>query len=122
MMELWERRGTSPVSESWKADTNSALFDRFSVGHAAIGMWLGAGGVGIIPAIAYHTLFEVFENYVAKKYMPDLFPDPTADSLVNIVGDTIAMGLGWALNLKDTVKEDPWVGKWQLTTLLKMRS
>jgi len=97
--------------------TNVNLFDRFSICHAAAGVVAGSAGMGLVPLVAYHTVFEILENYVLKKQFPDIFPDSSMDTKINIVGDTLAVILGWSTNLKDRVKDDPYYGNWTLTQL-----
>jgi len=121
VVQLWESKSASPTSTTWKAETNDTLFDRFAIGHAAGGMWLGAAGIGIIPSLIYHTAFEIFENYFLKAALPQIFPDASSDSIINIIGDSIAFIAGWTLNLKDTTKDDPWIGEWSPMALVRHR-
>ena len=97
--------------------TNVNLFDRFSVPHAGIGVVLGSMGMGVVPLVAYHTVWEIVENYYLKKKFSNLFPDSSTDTVVNMLGDTLAVVAGWSLNLKDRVKDDPIVGNWTLPML-----
>jgi len=97
--------------------TNVNLFDRFSIAHAGVGVAAGSAGMGLVPLLVYHSIFEVLENYVLKEKFPFIFPDSSVDSKLNILGDTIAVVLGWSTNLKDRVKDDPYIGNWTLTDL-----
>jgi hypothetical protein len=92
--------------------TNIDLFDRFSICHAAGGVVAGSVGMGLMPLLVYHTIFEILENYVLKKQFAQVFPDSSTDSKLNMIGDTIAVVIGWSTNLKDRVKDDPYYGNW----------
>jgi hypothetical protein len=93
-----------------EADINVKMFDRFSLVHLGVGVWVGSRGFGLIPALLAHTIFEIAENTI-KRAHPDPFPWPSPDSPANSVGDTIAFMSGWALSLNDRLKADPWVGQ-----------
>ena len=97
--------------------TNVNLFDRFSIPHAGLGVVAGSMGMGVLPLLAYHTIWEIVENYYLKKKFGYLFPDSSADTMVNMIGDTICAVAGWSLNLKDRVKDDPYVGNWTIPML-----
>jgi hypothetical protein len=93
-------------------EVNKGMFDRYSLVHLATGVWLGSLGMGLIPLLTLHTAFEVVENQVLKRILPQTFPAPSPDSIWNSIGDTIACSAGWAVNLKDRVRDDPWIGNW----------
>ncbi len=97
--------------------TNVYLFDRFSIPHAGAGVIAGSMGMGLFPLVAYHTVFELLENYYLKKRFAHVFPDSSTDTMMNMIGDTICVVAGWSLNLKDRVKDDPFVGNWTLSQL-----
>ena len=97
--------------------TNVNLFDRFSICHAGAGVIAGSVGMGLFPLLAYHTIFEILENYVLKKQFAQVFPDSSTDSALNMLGDTIAVVLGWSTNLRDRVKDDPYYGNWKPSTI-----
>ena len=99
--------------------TNVNLFDRFSICHAGAGVIAGSVGMGLLPLLAYHTAFEILENYVLKKQFAQVFPDSSTDSAFNMLGDTIAVVLGWSTNLRDRVKNDPYYGNWKPATIWK---
>ena len=93
-----------------EADINVKMFDRFSLVHLGVGVWLGSRGFGLIPVLVGHTIFELLENGIKWKH-PDSFPWPSPDSPANSVGDTISCLAGWSLSLNDRLKADPWVGQ-----------
>ena len=92
--------------------TNMELFDRFSICHAGAGVVAGSVGIGLIPLLAYHTVFELLENYVLKQQYSKVFPFSSTDSKINMLGDTIAVVVGWSTNLNDRVKGNPLYGYW----------
>lgn len=89
---------------------NSGPFDRFSIVHAGFGVWAGARGFGFLPTLALHTVWEIIEAVVHERYSRDHFtfqPEP----MMNRIGDTVSCMAGWALNLPDRLKDDPWIGQ-----------
>lgn len=98
--------------------TNTGMFDRFSLAHMGAGVWLGAAGMGIVPILIYHTAFEILENTILKEKF-NIFPDSSKDTFPNMIGDTLAMVVGWSFNLKDRI-EDPIIGNWGLSSLWTM--
>jgi len=92
--------------------TNVNLFDRFSICHAGFGVVAGSVGMGLMPLLVYHTIFEILENYYLKEQFCNIFPASSTDTKLNMVGDTIAVVIGWSTNLKDRVKDDPYYGNW----------
>jgi hypothetical protein len=70
------------------------FFDRFSVGHAALGMVFEASRIPAPIAIGSHVLFELVEDD-AKKLVKPLFPDTRPESLENHTGDVVAFTMGY---------------------------
>jgi len=89
---------------------NQAPFDRFTLGHAAFGMWAGSRGFGLIPLLVMHTAWELLENAMKRRY-GEAFPFASPDSVANSIGDTVAALAGWSLSLGDRLAADPWVGE-----------
>lgn len=88
---------------------NQHLFDRWSVVHAGFGVYLGWHGMGLIPLLLVHSLFEWYENAYLKAKFPEAFPHPSIDTAYNSLGDTIAIVAGWALNWNDSkIKNKLW--------------
>lgn len=69
-------------------------FDRYSVGHAALGMVFEASRIPQAIALGSHVLFEVVEDDV-KKLLTPLFPDTRPESFENHVGDIAAFAAGY---------------------------
>lgn len=92
------------------AGLNGGFFDRFSILHAAFGVWCGAKGFGFLPTLFMHTCWELFEAYVMEHAPADKFVFQP-ESFDNRVGDTLACLAGWSLNLDDRVADDRWVGR-----------
>ena len=70
------------------------FFDRYSVGHAALGMVFEASRIPAPIAIGSHVLFELVEDD-AKKLLKPLFPDTRPESLENHTGDVVAFTGGY---------------------------
>lgn len=70
------------------------FFDRYSVGHAALGMVFEASRIPASIAIGSHVLFELVEDD-AKKIIKPLFPDTRPESLENHTGDVVAFTAGY---------------------------
>lgn len=91
------------------------LLDQYSLLHAAVGVVAYFWGVRFWPALILHTLFEAAENtatgmWVINTGMP-VWPGgkPRADTLTNILGDTLAFVAGWAAaQWLDGVVGDPY--------------
>ena len=98
-VKLWDNR-----------QINQHLFDRWSIVHAGVGVYLGWHGIGLIPLLLVHTAFEWFENAYLKGQHPEMFPHPSVDTLWNSLGDTLAVMAGWALNLGDDQIENKMWG------------
>ena len=114
---IWPAKIDDDEVKIWgNSQINEHLFDRWSVVHAASGVYLGWHGMGLIPLLVVHTFFEWFENAYLKGNYPNAFPNPTMDTGWNSWGDTIAVLAGWALNLNDDVIKDFWWGMPQFTS------
>ena len=77
-------------------EVNYDLFDRFTFAHLCVGIAYGVlhlpfGWVALL-AIGW----EVIENPL-KAYLPFAFPNATADTWRNSVGDSAAVLVGWIL-------------------------
>ena len=70
------------------------FFDRYSVGHAALGMVFEASRVPASIAVGSHVLFELVEDDIKKAIEP-LFPDTRPESLENHTGDVVAFTAGY---------------------------
>lgn len=75
--------------------------DQYSLLHFATGIVAYFFGMDWVIFLVIHTLFEWAENtqngmFVINTYLP-LWPGgkPSADSILNRVGDTVAAMLGW---------------------------
>lgn len=73
---------------------NQNLFDRFSILHSLSGIVLKKMGLGVNATLIGSVLFEILENKL-KISNPELFPNPTQDSKLNMIGDTVAVVAGW---------------------------
>lgn len=73
---------------------NQNLFDRFSILHSLSGIVLKKMGLGVNATLIGSVLFEILE-YQLKSSIPELFPNPTQDSKINMIGDTVAVVAGW---------------------------
>jgi hypothetical protein len=79
-------------------EVNYPLFDRFTLVHFLIGMTYGFFKLDFVAMSILAVLWELVENPI-KAYLPRLFPHGTKDTLVNSVGDCVAVATGWALVL-----------------------
>lgn len=70
------------------------FFDRYSVGHAALGMVFEASRIPAPIAVGSHVLFELVEDDIKKAIEP-LFPDTRPESLENHTGDVVAFTAGY---------------------------
>jgi hypothetical protein len=70
------------------------FFDRYSIGHAALGMVFEASRIPAPIAIGSHVVFEMIEDD-AKKLVKPLFPDTRPESLENHTGDVVAFTAGY---------------------------
>lgn len=77
------------------------LLDQYTYLHFASGIILYFFGFSITSTIIIHTLFEIIENtnigiYIINNYFK-FWPGgkPYRDSIINCIGDTIGILLGW---------------------------
>lgn len=75
---------------------NQELFDRFSLLHLASGYMAKKLGFGFGITLLGSIVFEVLEVRLKNDY-PNMFPNPSQDSSLNMLGDSIAVMAGWYL-------------------------
>ena len=71
-------------------EINHATFDRFTIGHAAIGALMGLSRVPPGWAAAVAIGWEIVERPL-KNALPSMFPHSTQDTPQNAVADALAM-------------------------------
>jgi hypothetical protein len=82
------------------------LTDQFSLLHFATGVVAYFFGIGIVPWIILHTIFEILENtkegmFFINYYFPFWPGGKTeADTLVNSIGDSIYAIIGYIIAKK----------------------
>lgn len=78
------------------------MFDPYSLAHAGSGVAARSLKLSLTQTIVLHTVFEIAENYYLKFHptVKKIFPYPSKDSLVNMIGDTISVAVGWYLTDK----------------------
>lgn len=77
------------------------IFDKYSIFHATVGMLMSLLGLEWYIVLILHTIFEIVENThtagkIIRKYLwwwPGGKVKP--DSVLNTIGDTISVMLGW---------------------------
>ena len=81
------------------------LFDKFTYLHFGTGLISYYFNINIYILLIIHTIFEYTENtilgmHIINKYMP-FWPGgkPSADTIINRIGDTIGVILGWLSSL-----------------------
>ena len=76
---------------------NQAIVDAYSIVHAASGVIARVLNLSLTQTIVLHTVFEVLENQYLKftPWSMKYFPDPSKDTLVNSIGDTVSTVIGW---------------------------
>jgi hypothetical protein len=86
-----------------KNKMGTQLFDQYALLHFATGIVVYFWGVNIWVWLLIHTIFEWFENTQTGMHLINTYVSiwpggkPTADTLTNSIGDTIAALLGWFL-------------------------
>lgn len=79
------------------------LFDQFTLLHAAVGVIFYFWGVSLPVWLVLHTLFEWLENTAPGRHVINRYirawpgGKPEADTLRNVLGDTLGAVLGWAV-------------------------
>lgn len=78
---------------------NQRMFDPYSLAHAGSGVVARSIGLSLGATIALHTVFEIVENEYLKFHptIKKIFPDPSKDTLINMIGDTVSTVVGWYL-------------------------
>lgn len=76
-------------------EANHAFADRFTLAHAAIGAVYGLLALPLLAALGLALAWELVENPL-KRVLPRVFPHPTKDTLLNALGDVLAVLSGWA--------------------------
>ena len=77
------------------------LFDKYTYLHFAVGIVVYFFDISILQWIVLHTIFEIIENTpmgmnIINKYIT-FWPGgkPSADTIINNIGDTIGAVIGW---------------------------
>ena len=73
---------------------NDQPIDRFTIGHAAVGVGLGVVGMPLIATVAVAIGWELSEAPLKRRW-PELFPHPSQDTPINSLLDAGAMVAGW---------------------------
>jgi hypothetical protein len=79
------------------------FLDKFSILHFTIGILWRYMGFDIISLFLFHTIFEIMENSKIGMYIINTYfktwpgGKPSADTLLNNVGDILISLLGWIL-------------------------
>lgn len=77
-------------------EVNHDFVDRFTLVHAVIGLAYALAGFGFVSVLVLTVAWELVENPL-KACLPRLFPNATADTLRNAVGDVLASLAAWGL-------------------------
>ena len=82
----------------------TGLLDQYSFLHFAVGIIAYFWGFSFIQTIIIHTIFESIENTLLginfiNTYFKGFWPGgkPIADTLINSIGDTISVMIGWLM-------------------------
>jgi hypothetical protein len=76
-------------------EINGDMFDRFTIGHLAIGVLLGLVRAPWWVALPVAIGWELAENPLKDRF-PKLFPHASHDTPANAVADVAAVTAGWA--------------------------
>jgi hypothetical protein len=68
--------------------------DRYTLGHAALGVMLGLGSVPWWATLGQAVIWELIENPL-KRALPQVFPDTRPDTFANSFFDVAACMVGW---------------------------
>ena len=81
---------------------NQTFLDPYSIAHAGSGVVARSLKLSLIQTVLLHTAFEILENQYLKFHptTKKFFPDPSKDTLLNSVGDTVSIMAGWYLTDK----------------------
>lgn len=74
---------------------NQAPFDIYTVGHVAWGAAMYQMGFRWQYAFGASVLWETVLEPAYKRKLPEIFPEPSQDSMVNKLTDTVAVMLGF---------------------------
>jgi hypothetical protein len=88
-------------------EDNYGFVDRFTAAHAAFGILAGLGRLPAWATLATGLTFDLVIERHFKNVMPNIWPNPTQDTWMNIAGDTVAMMLGWKVATMLPKGKDP---------------
>ena len=77
------------------------IIDKYSLLHYAWGIIINYWGIALIPFIAFHILFEIFENSKIGIMFIDEFitfwpgGKKRRDTILNMMSDTLFATFGW---------------------------
>ncbi|MEZ4815495.1 MAG: hypothetical protein R3A80_09865 [Bdellovibrionota bacterium] len=77
---------------------NYSFVDRFTLVHFCIGSLYGLLGTSFVFVLLLAIGWELVENPL-KVLFPKVFPEASADTLQNSIGDTLAVLSGWWVSL-----------------------
>ncbi len=75
-------------------EINYPAFDRFTIGHGAVGVMMGLIRMPWWAALTIAVGWEIVERPM-KRNAPALFPNATQDTFQNALVDAAAMMVGW---------------------------
>ena len=75
---------------------NTELVDRFTLFHLLAGYVMKKFGISFTTTILISVMFEIIESQL-KISSPEMFPHSSPDTMTNMIGDTIAVIVGWQL-------------------------
>ena len=76
---------------------NKDLIDVFTFMHFGTGYLIGKSGFGFKAALVAAIFWDFYLERALKCQHPELFPNPSQDSLSHVVADTGAYLVGWKL-------------------------
>ena len=88
------KKACSKPKPSQPGEINYGWVDRFTIVHFLIGCTYGWLNVNVWIMLMLAIGWEVIENAL-KANLPFIFPHGTADTLKNIIGDCVAVVIGW---------------------------
>lgn len=80
-----------------KGEINYPFVDRFTFVHFMIGFGYGSLGLGFGLVVLLALVWEFLENPL-KAHFSFIFPNGTADTLQNSIGDSLAVIFGWIIS------------------------
>lgn len=84
----------TPTRTARPGEVNYPVVDRFTLLHAGFGALLSILGASRNQTLAVAIGWELLERPL-KRSMPQIFPNSTQDTIANMIGDAIAMKLGY---------------------------